>query len=169
MYLSADDVDDTLRPAGQVIVALASYSAGTPQHDDVGSVTGARSAEQAPAAFVAPLARRLLGHPRGGALAVLGYAGRCWSYATDSELNQRQTAMFIALLKALVAGAPVGLAPETLNERYAELSSELSLLLEEVRFGGTPDAWRLANEWVASNDLRGFTVVGDPAVRLRTG
>jgi hypothetical protein len=118
--------------------------------------------------FVASLAQRLLGHPKGGALAVIGQIESTWtSSILWDELKEPQFQVFEDAVTSLLNGEPVGVAMEVFAERYAELSASLSRELQLIRIGEREkDGNYLANVWTSCSDARNYIVLGDPAVRL---
>lgn len=164
-YCAGDDIASDARLAGLVHFHFGCFGAGTPQFDTFGQ---GKARELAPWSFDARLPRRLLGHPRGGALAVLAHVDRSWGFSYLCRGVGRQLDTFERSLRRLMAGAPVGYAMEPFDKRYADLSGELSWKLEDlVRGQGDIDDDELIDLWIATNDARSYVVLGDPAVRLR--
>lgn len=176
-YFSADDVPADANLTGMMAILMATYSAGTPGSLDP-VYRRADAAESTPGmpgrAVVSPLARRLLAHPRGGALALVGQVDRIWcaspGIGDDAAPSGRDLAAIKGMVNALTLGYPLGYAMESLNRRYAELNADLTAELQTANergliSGGDTRAW-IAYLWAARNNMRSYVVVGDPAARL---
>jgi hypothetical protein len=171
-YFAAEDVAADAGVHGLVAFCFACFGAGTPRWDDYARAGRAgRSGETerralSPAPFLGRLPQRLLGHPRGGALAVVGHVERAWGFSLAWPDAGPQIGAFESALKRLLAGQPVGWAMELFNQRYAELASDLAAEVEALGFGKQVDETLLADLWTATHDARNYTIVGDPAVRV---
>ena len=165
-YFSCDDLSERADLSGLVAFHFACYGAGTPKFDDYAH-RESRRRQLASESFIASLPQRLLAHPGGGALAVVGHIDRAWSYSFDWE-DTPQLSVFSSAFGALFDGYPIGAAMEYFNQRYAELSADLSAEIENVNYGTPTDFLSLSGMWTANNDARSYVVLGDPAVRLKT-
>jgi hypothetical protein len=171
-YFAADDILDAANLQGLIAFFFACYSGGTPQLDDFPHLALGQG-EIAPYPFVASLPKRLLGHPKGGALAVIGHVERAWSYSFLWERAGKQLAVFESAISELVNGRRVGSAMEYFNMRYSELSTDITEELKDRKARrARPESETVAEDealagmWTANNDARSYVVLGDPAVRL---
>jgi hypothetical protein len=151
-WYSAEDVTEAARILGMITFFFGG-SAGTPEGDKIPG-----------RAFIACLPKRLLSHPAGGALAVVGHVDTAWAYSFDEGIEH-----FVSALNRLLDGHPVGSAMEAINQRYAELAAVLaeelygSELYEAELNTGSKETKNLRRAVI---DARNWIVIGDPAVRL---
>jgi hypothetical protein len=162
--VAASDIADDACPHGLIAMHFACYGAGTPARDEFSREHRAI----APRPFTARLPQRLLGHPRGGALAVVGHLERAWSYSFTGYGKAPQLNTFEDLIRRLLRGLPVGFALELLNCRYQQLAAELFGMREREELEPTDrvEDSVLAAVYCATRDARNYVVLGDPAARL---
>ncbi|HEY4589946.1 MAG TPA: hypothetical protein VII86_12005, partial [Thermoanaerobaculia bacterium] len=165
-YFAAEDVGEQARVHGLVAFCFACFGAGTPRWDEFTRKGQGERRELSPGPFLGRLPQRLLSHPGGGALAVIGHVDRAWGFSLVWPGAGPQTGVFESALRRLLDGQPVGWAMEYFNQRYAELTSDLAAEVEALGFGKKLDETALADLWTASHDARNYTIVGDPAVRI---
>lgn len=121
--------------------------------------------------FVAALPQAALASPE-GPLAVMGHADLAWTYSYQEPSGRNHPARFFGVLEALLKGSRAGVAAAALTRFAVEASLELSALDEEdamARLEGRPPAVKplaRAQLWMTRQDLAGYVLLGDPAVRL---
>jgi len=164
-YLGAEDIASDANLLGLISFHFACYSAGTPYWDEFFERLMRAPAPVAPRAFVASLPRRMLSHPRGGALAVVGHVERAWTYSFQWAGAEKQTASFRDTLKRLLSGSRLGYAIEPMNLRYASLAAQLAGALKASKHK-EPKPAELVPLWTGHSDARGYAIIGDPAVKL---
>jgi hypothetical protein len=167
-YLTAAEIEDGANVGGLVAFLFACYGAGTPATDAFLTERGRGPVDIASAPFVAALPQRLLSHPNGSALAVLGHVERAWGYSIRPTGAGTQIGPFRDWMERVLSGEPVGHATKSFSERYAVLSTELASTLDASSKDAKPSPQEIAATWVERNDAQNYVVLGDPAVRLRT-
>lgn len=185
---AASDVASDAQLAGLVAFHFACYGAGLPgrdsfeiyekgvtsKSDGAGGSAGSKMLTGQP--FISRLPQRLLSHPKGGALAVIGHVDRAWGssfYKSGRRSDAAQLSVFRSTLQSLLQGYPVGCAMDYFNERYAATTSDLANAISQYQEDGFSDEYEdptwMADQWLTSNDARNYAVIGDPAVRICAG
>ena len=165
-YLGSRDIVEDPDLRGSIVFLFTGYCGGTPRLDDFPEDPLKPAQEIAPRSFTAALARRLLGSPAGGPLAVIGHVAETWASSFMSQRGEKDLGVFQAALRRLMEGYPVGLAMDAFNARYAEQSAMLAAEIEAHPELGLGDP-SLFNHLIATKDARNYIILGDPAVRLR--
>lgn len=166
-YVSAADLKDDAMVHGLIAFLFASHSAGSPELDDFtdGENLG-KPRRIAPRPFISRLPQRLLAHPQGGALAVIGHIDRAWTSSFHGSPAGEGRDVFRACLKRLLQGHTVGYAMQHINQMYSTLTSQLDRLWQAPSRKEPVDPELLTHLWETSNDTRNFVLLGDPAVRV---
>jgi len=171
-YFSEEDLGQDAQLHGLVAFLHSSYSAGTPLLDDFPH-RAAVSTERRTSAlnpFINRLVQRMLSHPNGGALAVVGRVERTWLLEQPGgERTDHNLETFEDIFRYLLTGARIGHALRPLAERYVELTVHLSDTLEQMQSGEETPEELLAFLWTAKTEARNTILLGDPAVRLLGG
>ena len=168
-YLAAEDIPDDHNLLGSIVFHFACFGGGTPYWDEYAIARNKDQKRLAHRPFLSALPTRLLAHPNGGALAVLAHIDRAWTYSFKWGQIEEQNTAFQGILFQLMNGRQVGLALESMNDRYSEIATMLSNSLQDLKFTQQPSMnllARVAFEYTANNDSRGYAILGDPAVRL---
>lgn len=166
-YFSAEDVDlQAGRLLGQIAFLSNAYSAGIPARSDFDFSAPLSRSRLRP--FLARLPQRLLGHPSGGALAVIAHIDRLWMRTYQQEdQDTSDIDLYLDLMSRLMGGYSVGAAVELLNQRYVRIAALLQERLQGVFFyQHKPDTDMLEAMMSRSLEARNFILLGDPAVRL---
>jgi hypothetical protein len=171
-FFAAADVPDGARVGGMVAFLFASFGAGTPAEDRLLATctpTG-ETPRLADRPFVAELPKRLLSHPDGAALAVVGHVDRAWGFSVQSPgPTDLQTGALRNSLGFILGGSLVGhVVSRQFGQRHAALSAGLLGAVSPF----APPSMRpsdrdLVTYWLERNDAQNYAVLGDPAVRIR--
>jgi hypothetical protein len=156
-FFSGDDLGNAASLSGLISFHFACYSAGTPAYD---GFSQSEEIQISPEPFLARLPQRMLAHPKGGALAVVGHVDQACESSFLWKTAGSQVRTFADTLWRLQDDYPLGAAMEPMNLRYTEISSDLF-----SRGKGEASEWE-AFLRMACQDARNYVIIGDPAVRL---
>lgn len=122
--------------------------------------------------FIAELPQRALANPD-GPLGFIGHVDLAWTYSFRQENDPREArpGRFMRVLAAALSGKPLGSAFGELSSFVAETDAALAGAYadEAASPGGEAAAQHRARLWMTRQDLAGFILLGDPAVRLPVG
>jgi hypothetical protein len=138
-----------------MVFLFACFGAGVPKVDHF---LQSKVKEIADRPFIAALPQQLLGHPRGGALAVVGHVERAWAYSIQPPRIGPSLLPFRNFLSRIMKGEPVAHAMRDFGARFASASMRLLEPHSEAE---------LATLWLERNDARNYIVLGDSAARIR--
>jgi hypothetical protein len=166
MIFGASDVTYAGDLAGLIAFMFGGSTVGASERDEASAVHDNRT-DLNVQPLVAPLAKRLLAHPRGGALGIIGHVDTPWLTSFLTEYDVSDTAVFAHAMRRLMLGHTIGSAMEPFSTRYAYLSAQLAdhmpALLQGKISAQSMDLRRVITHVL---DARNYAVVGDPAARL---
>ncbi len=184
--LTAGDLADApFLPSG-VWFSLACFSAGTPPASAFHPWLTALAADGRSGApdvlrslprpgerpFIAALPQAALANPQ-GPLAVIGHIDLAWTFGFTDPVHQDSRASRVySTLRTLLAGGRAGVALDALMRTYRDTNDDLMSRYHRQRDAAArqqPDPEnprQLGRLWLQRNDLRGYILLGDPAVRL---
>ncbi|WP_437552557.1 hypothetical protein WME97_14795 [Sorangium sp. So ce367] len=183
--LSGGDLGDAPFLPGGIWFMLACYGAGTPdvsayrhwlerlkQSGQFGGQTdsvlaGLPQGGQRP--IIARLPQVVLANPN-GPLAVMGHVDLAWTYSFQERDTGRalsRPSKFVEVVRAALETNRVGSSFRKLLKASLLTNVELTGLYDSAeRLGAAPDPARLGHLWMLRQDLSGYVLLGDPAVRL---
>src|SRR5258708_31819717 len=141
-FLAASDVADDANVNGLVAFLFACFGAGTPDQDQFLMDLSQAGTTLAPKPFMAALPRRLLTHPKGSALAVIGHIDRAWGFSMQAPRSRdAQIKPFRDSLGFILSGSPVGSA---VSQQFAARYAALSVALLSAVSPSAPAAMKLS-------------------------
>lgn len=122
--------------------------------------------------FIASVPRSALASPD-GPLCVVGHIDLAWSYSF-MELHDRRMnrpGRFMNVVKGFLRGSRAGVALRSMARSLEQVNTELTALYDRhasqgrAPLGSRDQAYR-GHLWMLRQDLAGYVLLGDPAVRL---
>jgi hypothetical protein len=169
-FLASSDIPDDINVNGVVAFCFACFSAGTPDRDQF-AMTLSQAGNLPPLSpqpFVAALPQRLLTHPKGSALAVIGHIDRAWGFSIQApKTTGAQIVPFRDSLGFILTGSPVGYAlAQQFGARFAALSTMLLNAVSPTAPTQSTDR-DVVTYWLERNDAQNYVMLGDPSVCIR--
>ncbi|XYH99305.1 hypothetical protein ACMHYB_05905 [Sorangium sp. So ce1128] len=185
--LSGGDLGDAPFLPGGIWFMLACYGGGTPdvsayrhwldrlkQSGQFGGqaqsvLAGLPQGGQRP--FIARLPQVALANPN-GPLAVMGHIDLAWTYSFEERDTGRavsRPSKFVDVIRTALETSRVGSSFRELLKASLLTNAELTSLYDRAEREGVahaPDSARLGHLWMLRQDLSGYVLLGDPAVRL---
>lgn len=164
---SADDIPADAKLQGMIAFLFACYGGGCPAQDNYFFNKDGLQIPVAPEPLIARLPQALLSR---GTLAVIAHIDRAFTYTFEDIAGTSQVQVLRTPLELLMKGKRVGFAADTLNLQWSTLAAQLGVALGgNAPNSPSPRSPVIANLFIARDDARNYVVLGDPAVRLRTG
>lgn len=126
-----------------------------------------------PDGFIAAMPQAALRNPN-GPLAIIAHIDLAWNFAYLDLKNKAESrsAKFTNVLHEMAKGSRVGVAHDAITDWFRNMNFALSSMdsaSENARLYNQvdlTDADERSRIWLLRNDLRGYVLLGDPAVRL---
>jgi hypothetical protein len=163
---SGNDIPDQARLLGMLAFMFGNDTAGTPsKSESTGWASPTKEDGKRP--FVARMAQRLLSHPNGGALGVIGHVGQVWSYSFIQEQGQPDLRAIVDTIEQIMRGHTIGMACDALNQRYLTYYRLLAEQLIGITYKKQKQKENVLQEmFLRTLDARNYILIGDPAARL---
>jgi len=143
---------------GMFCFLFACFGGGCPTADTYRTDDSGNPLPIASAPIIAKLPQKLLAN---GALAVMAHVDRAWSWSFQTGSGLPQNQVLKSTIECVMGGARAGQAADFFNLQWATLAALLGLQQKQHTSAS------LANLFIARDDARNYTLLGDPAVRLR--
>jgi hypothetical protein len=166
VWFSAADLPADACIHGMVHFMFACYGGGWEKFDTFRTGPDGAASQIAPRASISRLPQAMLAHPNGGALAVIAHVDRAWSYSFTNDTAGFQSTGMRDVLTCIMMGMRLGHAMDQFNVRWAALSTQIADALRDFK-DGKISGTDLARQWIMRDDARNYTILGDPAAKLR--
>jgi len=165
-WFSAANIPADASIHGMIYFMFACYGGGWEKFDTFRTGPNGTARQIAPAASVSRLPQAMLAHPNGGMLAVLAHVDRAFSYSFKTVQGGSQSTGMRDVLTGIMMGRRLGHAVDQFNVRWAAVSTQIADALRDFK-DGKISGTDLATQWIVRDDARNYSILGDPAVKLR--